>query len=64
MKNTETDDCKEKRESSSSLFPTTDTMREKSKVFTKCFICVLKVLRALKITKPSKKPQKQTDNAI
>jgi hypothetical protein len=64
MTNTKTEDCTEKRDSSASIFPATDTMREKSRSFTKCFLCLLKVLRALKVTKPSKKQQKQTNNEI
>ena len=35
--------------------PTTDTMRKKAEMFSKCFLLFLKCLRLFKCTKPSKK---------
>jgi len=49
-----------KRDSSQSLFPATDTMRADSQRAAKCFLCLLKALRLLKCTNPSKKKHTTT----
>jgi len=55
MTNTTTNEVAKKRDSSSTLMPTTDTMRKKAEFVSKCFIYMLKLTRCLKCTKSSNK---------